>query len=265
MPTVVIAGKTALCHKLVFEARYEQGYVYLDRCGTTVNRLTALNSGWVAQQINPQNAPLVHVPTGTIFNFGPVKYDFSLTQAVGASALRADDVDQFISLLDAVSQVVHEELTLRTFSRKGFRVWYLFPTTSDEESNEWLAGLGSFTTSPLVARSFEAVIQTNGYVVVLRASDRKLRIAANPVERLENLDLGSTEVRALPRSLPRGQREALLRQLHERGRVLANPQFAVMIDVDVFVESPIDINAADFARHSLALIEQRLPAALEAH
>jgi hypothetical protein len=261
---VVIGGKTALCHKLVFEARYEQGYVYLDRCGMTVNRLTASNSGWVPQAINPQNAPLVHVPTGAAFNFGPEKYDFSLTQAAGAIALRNDDVDQFISLLDAVSQIVNQELTLRTFSRKGFRVWYLFPTASDEESNEWLARLGSFTTSPHVAQSFEAVIQTNGYVVVLRAADRKLRIAANPVERLENLDLGSATVRALPRSLPHGQRDALLRQLRERGRVIANPQFAVMIDVDVFVDSPVDINAGDFVRHSLTLIEQRLPAALEA-
>jgi len=67
-----IAGKSAIYHKLVFEVRYEEGWVYLDRCGTTVNRILSTYPDWVVKQdgISPLNALLVNLDSGTHFNFG---------------------------------------------------------------------------------------------------------------------------------------------------------------------------------------------------
>ena len=64
-----IIGKEAIYHKLVFEARYEHGLVYLDRCGTTADRITSTYPDWILKEegVSPQGAPLIHLETGTHF------------------------------------------------------------------------------------------------------------------------------------------------------------------------------------------------------
>jgi hypothetical protein len=116
--------------------------------------------------------------------------------------------------------------------------------------------------APTVANHFDGVLENQSHVLVLRRDDRKLRISINPVERLETLNLGTDTLRTLPRHLPRRQREALLERARAQRRILANPQFAVMIDVDVFVEEPVEVDAGPFLTESLRLVEDRLPLAL---
>ena len=91
-----ITGKTAIYHKLVFEVRYDHGFVYLDRCGTTADRIMSTYPEWIlrGESVNPQNAPLVNLETGTRFNFGPHKYDFSLDQPINSEALLTSVLSQ---------------------------------------------------------------------------------------------------------------------------------------------------------------------------
>ncbi|HKZ39576.1 MAG TPA: hypothetical protein VJ044_01360, partial [Candidatus Hodarchaeales archaeon] len=177
-------------------------------------------------------------------------------------SLTTSDIDAFISQVDSVSQIVHEELGLKKFSREGFRVWYIFATDSEENSQEWISGLGAFSVSPNLKKAFEGTLESEGHVAVVNASDRKYRIAVNAVERLEQLDLGGEIFKVIPRNLSRGQREARLKQYQAKQRVLANPEFAVMIDVDAVVDQPIDVVPSDFIHQSLRAIEEGLPKAL---
>lgn len=262
---MIIAGKNALYHKLVYEVRYEHGLIYLDRCGITTDRILQSNPDWVVQEnaISPQGAALVNAVSGTQFNFGTRKYDFSLNQPVGKeSALTKDDIELFISDVDSVCTIVHRELELKTFVREGFRVWYLFATESDEDSQKWISGLQAFRVADSVTRAFDGQLESESHVAVITTRDRKFRIAVNAVERLETLDLGTEALKTLPRSLPKGQRQALFKQAQVRRRVLSNPELAVMIDVDAFIEDPIEVVPIDFIQRSLQMIEDALLKAL---
>lgn len=258
-----IANKSAIYHKLVFEVRYEQGLVYLDRCGRTANRIIATDPTWdLRGDLNPQNAPLLNVLSGASFNFNALKYDFSLDQPINESAsINSDDIQLFTSQVETVSQIVHDELELKTFTREGFRVWFLFATTSDQESQEWITKLNVFQVTPNIMSAFSGKLESEGHVIVLRGEERNYRIAINPVERLEHLDLGN-ELKILPHRLPKGQKEARLKELKAKGKLLKNPGYAVMIDVDAYVEHPIEVAPADFIRQSLLAIEQNLQIAL---
>lgn len=260
-----VAGKTALYHKLVYEVRYEQGLVYLDRCGTTANQIVQSNPEWIIPEnaISPQGAPLVNAVSGTQFTFGPLKYDFALNQPVGReSALTPADVQLFISHVESVTSIVHRELDLKTFLREGFRVWYLFATDSEEDSQDWLAALGAFKTNHSVISAFGGKLESETHIAVVAARDRKFRVAVSAVERQEILDLGTEALKTLPRRLAKGQRELVLQQLRARRRILSNPEFAVMIDVDAYVENPVEIAPSDFIRRSLEAIEAGIPKAL---
>lgn len=260
-----IAGKDAVIHKVVFEVRYARGFVYLDRCGSTTDRIMTTYPEWVAREegINPQGAPLVNVQSGTHFSFGPLKYDFSLDQSIREElALVRADLDRFIGEVSSISTIVHEELELNQFVREGFRIWYLFGVTSKNEAEKWISDLGAFMTAPSVARAFDGELEAQGHVAVIRAPDRKFRIALNVVERMGHLDLGGEILKMQPHNLPRGQREAMLKQLKAKRRVLVNPEMAVMVDVDAYLEDPVDIDAADFISQSLEMIERQLSVAL---
>lgn len=262
-----IRGALGKYHKLVFEVRYDQGFVYLDRCGAIANRIMRMDPAWVirGENVNPQGAPLVHAVTGTQLNFNVYKYDFGVDQPIGGEdALKDDDITAFISNVGAVAPIIHEELSLRTFRRKGFRIWYIFPFDSERDANTWIRGLPAVTVSPSLATSLQGELESQSYVFVVATKDRKMRISITPVERLETLDLGTDTLRVLPRTLSQGQRDAIPKQLRAKRRLLANPESAVMIDVDAFVEDPIEIDAEAFIGDSLKLIEHDLPAALAA-
>jgi hypothetical protein len=258
-----ILDKIAICHKLVYEVRYQHGFVYLDRCGATANRILATDSNWVlsSDSPTPQNAPLINAVSGTVFNFGPLKYDFSLEQQINReTAISSEDIDQFISQVDSVSHIVHEELELKTFVREGFRVWFLFGTNSEQDSQKWISNLGSFRVAPSLTEGFQGTLDSEGHVAVVSSGDRKYRISVSSVERQGQLDIGSA-FRPLPRDLPKGQKEAMIAQAKVKKRLFLNPEFAVMIDVDANVDWPIEVVPGDFIRQSLTTIEQSLPRA----
>jgi hypothetical protein len=260
-----ILGQHGVYHKVVYEVRYDQGFIYLDRCGTTSNRIVQNFPDWIvsAQNVNPQQAPFVHAITGNKFNFGPLKYDFSLDQRINAdAAIGKDDIDDFVRDIESVTAIVHEELELKQFTREGFRIWYVFPTKSDQDSRDWICKLRGVSIHNRLVQAFSGELESLGYTIAINSDDRKFRISVNPVERTEQLDLGSEALRVLPRNLPKKQREHLLEQLKAKHRLLVNPQIGVMIDVDAFVEDPIEIAPTDFITESLKRIEQSLPAAL---
>jgi hypothetical protein len=256
-----ILGMTAQYHKLVYEVRYDYGYVYLDRCGTTTTRIIREHPEWLVnpQNINPQQAPLVHALAGINFNFGPVKYDFSLDQRIN-SAISKADVDQFIREAENLSAIVNEELELSNFTREGFRVWYTFPMKSEDDSREWISGLNSVSINNKMTDAFAGKLVSFNYVIAIEGDERRFRIAVNGVERTEALDVGNERLKTLPRNLPKGQRAHLIEQLKEKRRLLVSPEAAVMIDVDAVVENPVEIAPSDFITESLKLIENALPA-----
>lgn len=257
-----LRGIKALYHKVVFEVRYDHGLTYLDRCGTTANRIMAAFPEWVLtdEGPNPQNAPLVSLSSGAQFNFGPLKYDFSLEQPTNSeTGLTKDHLEAFTDQVDLVGRIVQAELELKSFSREGFRVWYVFGATSEKHANQLLSGIQAFHLDPIVTEAFSGELESQGYVAVIAGKDRKFRIAANVVERLEQLNVGPQSLKTLPRRLPKGQREALLEQLKAQKRVMANPQFAVMIDVDCYLDNPIEIAPTDFIDKSLEILEGALP------
>jgi len=214
---------------------------------------------WVLQDSpNPQNAPLVHPLTGMHFNFNALKYDFSLDQSID-KPLGSDDIDGFIDQVECLSTIVHEELELKTFVREGFRIWYILDMESEEHTNQWITSLGIFRVSPSVPTAFEGTIEAAGHFVIVTTNERKYRISINPGERLEKLEVG--DLTLLPRSLSKKQREVLLEQLKAKRRLRLNPQHAVVVDIDAYVEEPIEVAPRDFLTRSVEVIETGLPKA----
>lgn len=261
---MIIKNRHSIRHKVVYEVRYKYGFTYLDRCGSTVNEIMKSAEEWelAGNDPNPQNAPLVSLRNGTRFNFSALKYDFALEQTAGADKdIEKQDIDEFIEQVDLVSSIVNERLSLKDFSRIGVRIWYLFASKTKEDSEKWISQL--LKTSDIdnsIAGALNGDVEAKTHVVVVASQDRKFRISITGVESQTQLDLGGGVVSIRKSKLSRGQDKYLQRELK---RTAKNPEFAVMFDVDSFVEMPKGVEARDFITESLEQIEEKVPIAFK--
>lgn len=251
--TTRVGGREALLHKVVFDVRYRFGFSYLDSCGRTANTIMREFPEWFlrSDSPNPQNAPLVSLRNGCLFNFSALKYDLSLERPTGEAPLLEDNVAQFSSQAESLHAIIIDNLGLEVFTRMGCRAWYLFPCSSKEDSEEWLMGLGCYSIFDSLVKAFGSRVDSTSMSVVILGEDRKYRIAFNGVERRAEIDMGQGILGVRPRDLHEGQHKFLVEQQRLKTRIRQSPEFAAMIDVDAFLEDPQVIGPKNFIDTSL--------------
>ncbi len=261
---MIIENRRSICHKVVYAVNYKYGFTYLDRCGSTTNEIMKRADEWelYGHDPNPQNTPLISLRNGTRFNFSTLKYDFALEQTPDADKdIEESDLSEFIQQVDLVSSIVNERLNLNDFERVGFRMWYLFASRSIEDSEKWISKL--LKTSAIddsIAGALNGDVEAKSHVVVVASQDRKFRISITGVTNQTQLDLVGGKIGIRKKKLHHEQNRYLQRELK---RAAKNPEFAVMFDIDSFVESPKDIDAKDFITESLRQIEGKVPDAFK--
>jgi hypothetical protein len=254
-----IKGKSAILQKVVFELRYRHGFVYLDKCGRTLDALTTQYPEWTVKDdgVSPQNAPLVSLRNQTLLNFSVKSLNLSQEMRPGGQPLTNEDVKVFAEQVDQAATLIIEELGLKEFERMGFRVWYLFPCASLAESFRWLEDLKLVTISPKFSSSFSNQLESTSIAVVF-GGETKYRIALNQVESSAQLDVGQEILNVRASKLPNNQKQIFNQQLQVKKRLLANPQFAAMIDVDAFRDEPQLLAAKEFVLNASSGIERKL-------
>ena len=260
-----IRGRPSILQKLVFELRYKYGFTYLDQCGRTVNKIMREQPEWILRSDvpNPQNAPLISIRNTCSFNFSALKLSFDLEMPLGGEPLAERDVAEFTVQVDSVSAIVIDYLGLKDFTRIGLRVWYLFPADSEEDAEKWLQELGCCSISDELLSAFGGEMKGTGVTVSVSGEDRKFRVAFNGVERQANVDLGEGILNIRASSLSKDQDKFLREQIRTKRRMLHNPEYAAMIDVDAFLDDPPSVEPQDFIEKSMKQVSANLLSALK--
>jgi hypothetical protein len=212
---------------------------------------------------NPETAALVSVRTGCNFAFSHHKLDLSIQQPSGGEPLADSDISEFVEQTELLTRIVIDHLGLSEFKRIGFRMWYLFACDSQEEAEKWILDLGFYDVTAKSSAAFNGEVEITNFTVVLACQDRKYRIALNSVENQAQLNLGKEILSVRASSLPKDQKEMLLKQMKVKHRMLVNPEFAAMIDVDASQEDPISVDPTDFIKTSIEQIERGLLTAVK--
>jgi hypothetical protein len=254
-----IKGKPSILQKLVFELRYRSGFTYLDKCGRTLNAIMRFQPEWVpSNQPNPESTNLVSINSGCRFSFSYSSLIFSLEKPIGGDSLAQNEVRGFIEQVEFVSQIVIDQLGLDDFSRIGFRVWYLFNCRSKEEAEQWLQDLGFYSITEQTNEAFPGTLEATNFTAIIVGADRKFRIALNGVENQAQMDIGQEILNVRASSLSKDQKKVLQQQEKVKHRMLVNPSYAAMIDVDAFQEEPLSVDPKDFITTSLTQIKSGL-------
>jgi len=261
--SITLRGKTGFKHKLVLELRYRQGFSYLDRCGATINTILRDRPEWiVGSDPTSQSGSLISSLNGTHFTFSSSKCTLNLEQKIGGEALDSAEITDFVEQADYLSRVVVDQLGLKEFTRIGFRVWFMFPCKDKRDSEDWLLGLGCMNVNDSLPKAFGGSIEAVGTAIVIVGKDRKFRIAFNGVERHAQVDFGQSILTLQPRALSKEQDKILREQMRVKRRMLQNPEFAAIIDIDAFQEDPHSVDARDFTTTSLNQFTEKLRSAI---
>lgn len=250
---VGVHGKVPLLFRLNYELRYREGYVYLDKCGRILNKIQRDYPEWIVQgEAGPQAAPLVNMKNASVFTFSSTNLTLGMEMPVGGSALTKSDVDSFLQSANYLTALVVDQLGIgdEQITRIGFRPWFIFGAESQEEAENWLRNLGVYTLPESLAAAFGGAIESAAVAVVIEGEDRHFRVSLTGGERQAQLDLGQSVLTIRPRTLSKGQNEALKDQLATRRRMRQNPEFVALVDIDCYQENPEILEVQDFLHTS---------------
>lgn len=223
--------------KIVFELRYAHGHRYLDRCGETLIEVENRAPGWVSQEVTPSNGALMYLDKEILFNFNSYKLD----------AVQEDpkDTKVFREQVALLADIVCRNLGISRFIRIGVRFIFLYPATSMEEAEEMVRRSNVATPSPRLLQVCGSALHAQKHIFIFQDGNVGRRIEIGSLRREEGR-LGPELLAVEPRNLPKGQREAFIRKLHETKRYSEDPRFSLQVDIDNYEYDPDTFSAPSF-------------------
>ncbi len=220
-------------HEQVFEARYERGYRYLDRCGDVMLILEDLlqkttGQRWLPRDMKPTGAH-IHAPDLD----AAVQFDAARATIVQTPCKQGLD---FTALTSNVMAAITGRFDLRTFSRIGARRQQILPAQDIDESDKQtvrrLRRLDDWPAPP----EADMAPRSRDVTIVYETADRArgIKFSVRSIRKVEAPEQVDERLRMPPHLLPENQRAALLEQLQRRRKLAEDPPAGLMIDCDYY-------------------------------
>lgn len=244
--------KDLLLQKIVFEVRYKQGYRYLDRCGETMIDAENKIKGWIAGEAAPTGGRMVNTTENMLFSFNSSKLDLSQHYA------DINDYKNFVNYSIKFFDLVSKNLGLKEYLRFGLRYWFLYPVDSAQIGRELLHKSHLFGDDKNVEGIFGKKVKDKSVVIVLEEEGKGARISlALALNKGVDTEIEqSTPTPTIPpHKLPRGQKEAVIKQLKKSKKSAEDPDVAILLDIDNYINCPQAEHMDVFIKESIAFTE----------
>ncbi|HLB72396.1 MAG TPA: hypothetical protein VJJ98_00100 [Sedimentisphaerales bacterium] len=246
----------------IFEARYDRGYRYLDRCGDAMvileEALPKISDEhvWMPEEMQPKGARMKCPELDLVLAFDT--YRLCLDQNPAEKECPFEEIAKY------TFDTVVAKFDIRETRRFGNRQVYLFATDSIEEAERLslkrvpLSGWPTGGGNGLEARSREATI-------VMENDDKSVgvRFAVKPAFKTEAPLEIDARLKMAPHLLKEGQREALLAQLKRQKQRQESPLAGLVLDMDYCWTNPEKPDVSMFLSHSTERIRALLKAFTE--
>lgn len=216
----------------IFEARYERGYRYFDRCGEVM--------GVLLEQLSEETKQLWLLDEATVQGTRlqcpelNLRLVFNANRIVLDEFFRLDVAFDFALLATMAFGIVRGRFDVKEVKRFGFRVISVCPTNSVEEAqrlsyNIWRPDSWHVPDNDGMSPLF--MEQTAVYATDVERK-REMRVVTEPFNK-PGADLTvDPRLKQPPHLLPKDQREALLAQLARDKQNRQDPETGLAIDLD---------------------------------
>lgn len=239
----------------VFEARYDRGYRYLDRCGDVMVILEEAlpsmsnNSLWMPDDARPTGARMKcpNLDINVVFDATRLVVDQN----------PVDEECSFDDICRYVFDTICSKFDINTITRFGNRRYYIFAADSVDEANKLSVRKAPIEDWP-VAKSDDMKVWQCQATAIFEKPDRSVgtSFSVKPVSRVEAPLKVDERLRVAPHLLPKGQRGALLDQLKRQKQREKEPVAGLMVDVDYYWVKPEEPSVQVFLEKSQSEIER---------
>ncbi len=230
----------------IFEARFSQGYRYLDRCGEAMvilENLLETDTGrvWLPGVMTPTGARLWCPDLDMTIVFDAMRLVVD-QNPVGDATVGFDEVCQ------ATLSLIIGKFDLRKMVRWGARRVKILGADSldaaERLSLRYDVGRGECCASD--GFSPRTIESTQVYEVDDRS--KGVRLEVKPYAEVSVEVRIDDRLRQPPHLLPIGQREALLEHLGRQRQRLTEPRAGLLIDIDYYVVNPSNLTVPNFMK-----------------
>jgi hypothetical protein len=160
--------------RIVFEARYDEGYRYLDRCGETVVRIRKHSSAWLVGPVNPQGGVISNNAESLTLNMGNESMLVATTEEFEYEKAEKK-VDVLAREAEALYGIIVETLSVPNTTRVGLRSQFFAPADSLEEANRFMSKAAASPLSEALRDETRMDVRNASMVYVLEDPKTGLR------------------------------------------------------------------------------------------
>lgn len=236
----------------VFEARYEKGYRYLDRCGEAILILeellpTITQSTWMPEEIAPAGARLKCPELDLLIFFD--------TSSLVVDQNPTDIECDFGEISRTVLATISARFDLRIFVRFGLRQFFMLGTDSVEDAEKLSVSRAPFKDWPVPTASEMRPKTVEIISLFENEQGQGYRFSVRPRHEVDAPLSIDDRLKTPSRLLPSGQSAALLNQLKRRKQRQESPIAGLSIDVDYYWVRPVKPDAEQFFRLGTAEVD----------
>lgn len=152
---------------MAFEARFDDGYRYLDSCGEAFSKIRNHDRKWKSGDINPQSGNFVNTEKLLQAAFSTEKFGISRLREEPLDKPSADKIsDDLASEADYIYRVVTDTFEIPNTTRVGVRFGFIALADSLEDAERFLVRA---TKSPL-DEEVEKITSSQMYTSTIRVS-----------------------------------------------------------------------------------------------
>ncbi len=228
----------------IFEARYERGYRYLDRCGDAMLVLESLlqkisGEPWWPDEMTPTRAKISCPALEASVSFDAYR--------MGVDGLSDITRYDFRQICESVMATIVGRFDLQKIIRLGYRSICGVVAESIEAAEQLSAKRSPCPNWP-PAKTGEFSLVSSEVVNVFEDADRSRgwRLSIGPSNKPEAPTQLDERLRLPSRLLPNGQRDALVKQLNRRRENERDPLACLKIDVDFYQFDPGGLDPRQF-------------------
>jgi len=243
----IISAQNAILHRQVYELRYHHGYTFIDRAGQILNYLLYdTGDEWIDGERSGDRFSVSKGSTNTTFSYGNEKLDLNEVQSEKVATLRP--IEKFGKDADDLSRAVINFLLLNSFSRIGFRTWYLLKVDNKADGVKAIQESSIYSIGNDICGLGD--VDDTSFSIVLNRGQYKVRLALAVAEQVIQLAPSVYDAAKKEPHKERSHQRKILQEKMRAQKAIANyPLYGVLVDMDFFIEDPLvpdDLKIVDF-------------------
>lgn len=231
--------------RVVFEVRFDNGYLYWDKCGEETREiLKLLGKEWSFVDISAKDG-------NVLIN---KRLQAEIRFSISTIKIFQNDVENLSKFKEICSQtipIIQNYQKVEDFKRVGNRYWYIYPVNSLDLAKQIVLKTGIIKLNNDILNAFGTELKDTEFVLAIEDSNKNLQYRIKIVaverddERLPAYSEYFTEIERFKKY---------------------NPKYAVMLDIDIATKQETktkNLDSADFIQKAYKKLENNLVSLLK--